>query len=125
MSDMFKIMTGVLKGYNPSESELKEISPFIWSKWLSGNPNTIMAANLFNRYKDIPMNAQYEFVQRTYSGKVKYISYPKNKTDEKSVEIESLMKYYNIRREVALEYLKCINFDQLRDICNKVQKLSK
>jgi len=114
---MFKtIMSALDKNKNPSDVEINKIPSFIFCKWLSGNPNTIMAANQINRYSDIPMLNQYNMIKSAFGGKIKYIPYPKIEKEDTSKKIEYLMDYFKISSEKARDYLEVISSDEINKI---------
>jgi hypothetical protein len=98
-------MTGV---FNPrskaTEEEIEKIPSYIFCKWLSGNPYTIMAANVINYYNDIPIVNQYEMIRSAFCGKIKYIPYPKNETQKELDDLSVICEYYKISLEKAKEY---------------------
>ena len=114
---MFKTMTGVLDSKkNPTDDEIKKISSFIFCRWLSGNPYTIIAANQINYYYDIPIENQYNMIKSAFAGKVKYIPYPKAEKEENIKAIEYLVEYFKISFEKAREYLELISKEELNSI---------
>jgi hypothetical protein len=116
---MFKIMTGSLDPKkNPSQDEIQKIPSFIFCKWLSGNPHSIQAANAINMYDDIPIENQYYMVKNAFAGKIKYIPYPKNVSQDKLKRVQYLAKHFNISEEKAQEYLDLISNEELDEIVN-------
>ena len=108
---------GVLdKRKHPTDSEIEKIPSFIFCKWLSGNPHTIQAANLINRYDKIPITNQYKMIETAFAGKIKYIPYPKNIKDDDSLEIQNISKRFNISLEKAREYREYISDSELLEI---------
>ena len=45
---MFKIMGTVLTTKRASEEDIEKIAPYIFRRWLSNSPETIMASNFLN-----------------------------------------------------------------------------
>jgi hypothetical protein len=116
---MFKTMTGSLDPKkNPSQDEIQKIPSFIFCKWLSGNPHSIQAANAINMYDDIPIENQYYMVKNAFAGKIKYIPYPKNVSQDKLKRVQYLAKHFNISEEKAQEYLDLISNEELDEIVN-------
>lgn len=116
---MFKTMTSALDPKkNPSQEEIQKIPSYIFCRWLSGNPHTILAANQINYYDDIPIENQYKMIKSVFAGKIKYIPYPKNVSQDKMKKVEYLADYFKISEEKASEYLELISEDELNSIVN-------
>lgn len=112
-------MTGVLDTRkNPSIDEIQKIPSYIFCRWLSGNPHTIIAANMINLYPNIPIECQYEMIKTAFAGKVKYIPYPKNEPKDKQKKIEFIADWFKISLEKAKEYLDYISQEELETIVN-------
>jgi hypothetical protein len=120
---MFKTLTGVLDPKkNPSEDEINKIPPFIFCRWLSGNPSAIMAANQLNFYDKIPMVNQYKVIKGVFAGKIKYIPYPKNTKEDESIKVGYLCDFFKISTEKANEYLEFIAPQELEHIINMYER---
>lgn len=114
---MFKTMTGCLDPKkNPTDEEIKKIPSYIFCRWLSGNPYTIFAANQINMNDSIPIENQYHMVKAAFAGKIKYIPYPKNITEESMKHIGYLCEHFKISEEKAKEYMQLIDKKELQDI---------
>lgn len=121
---MFKTMTGCLnKKSNPKKEEIEKIPSYIFCRWLSGNPNTVMAANQINFFhKEIPMINQYNMIKSAFGGKIKFIPYPKNIAEDSSKHIEYLISYFKISEEKAREYMEFISNEELNYIIKLYEK---
>lgn len=115
---MFKIINGALSPHKKiDENEVEKIPSFLFCRWLSGDPRTILAANQFNYYhKEIPMINQYKIINTAYAGKIKYIQAPKNAGSKNSKELEYLCAHFEISMEKAQEYLELIDKKELKEI---------
>lgn len=114
---MFKTMTGVLdRSKNPTEEEINKIPSYIFCRWLSGNPHTILASNQINLYHNIPMKNQYDMVKSVFAGKIKYIPYPKNTQEDTLKTVEYISKHFNISLEKAQEYKQLLSNEELKGI---------
>lgn len=121
---MFKTMTSVLnKQKTPSDEEIRKIQPYIFCRWLSGNPGTIPAANQLNRYYNIPIENQYKMIKEAFAGKIKFIPFPKNSTEDVLKEIVYISRHFNINLEKAKEYLELISPEELREIVDAYAEL--
>ena len=109
------IWSSLDKNKNPPENDLQKIQPFIFCKWLAGNPQTIFDSNVFNQYK-IPIENQYYYIKNKYAGKIRNIKYIKNEKDIKDMDIDFLQNYFKINREKALEYIDFISEKELNYI---------
>lgn len=116
---MFKTMTSALDPKkNPTNEELQKIPSYIFSRWLSGSPHAIAAANAINMYSDIPIENQYYMVKYAFAGKIKYIPYPKNITEDSQKTIAFVAEHFKISEEKAKEYIELISKDELQKIVN-------
>lgn len=114
---MFKTMTSVLDPKkNPSQEEIEKIPSYIFCRWLSGNPHTVLAANQINCYHDIPINNQYDMIKSVFAGKIKYIPYPKSVNEDTQRSVRYLAKHFNISEEKAQEYMQLISKEELKGI---------
>ena len=117
-------MTGVLdKNSKPSNEEIEKIPSFIFCRWLSGNPATIMASNQINYYDKIPIVTQYKMIKTVFAGKIKFIPYPKNVDQQQLKNIEYLTDYFKISEEKAREYLEFISEDELNSIIQMYEEM--
>lgn len=114
---MFKTLTGAIDPKkNPTNEEIQKIPSYIFCRWLSGNPHTISAANAINLYDDIPIENQYWMVKHAFAGKVKFIPYPKNVTEQSLKKIEYISKHFKINEEKAQEYIEFMDVNELQGI---------
>lgn len=121
---MFKIMGTVLTTKRASEEDIEKIAPYIFRRWLSNNPETIRASNFLNINSFLPIEIQYDFIQQSLQGRVKYINYPKQyKNNSDNIKIVS--EYYNITFEKAaasLEYLTKEDIQSFKKILDEKGK---
>lgn len=116
---MFKTLTGVLDPKkNPSTEEINKIPSYIFCRWLSGNPNAIMAANQINLFDAIPIENQYYMVKNVFAGKIKYIPYPKNVSQDSLKKEQYIADYFKISLEKAREYLELMDSTEINNIVN-------
>lgn len=114
---MFKTMTSALNPRaNPSLEEINKIPSYIMCRWLSGNSVTVQAANAINLYSDIPIENQFNMIKSAFAGRVKFIPYPKNNSEQELKSVEYLSRHFNISLEKAKEYLTLIDDDELNSI---------
>lgn len=114
---MFKTLTSALDPKKqPTQEEIQKIPSFIFTRWLSGSPHAIGAANAINLYADIPIENQYYMIKNAFAGKIKYIPYPKNITEDKLKKVQFIADYFKISEEKAQEYLEFISEKELKQI---------
>jgi len=114
---MFKTLTGCLdKRKNPTDEEINKIPSYIFCRWLSGNPHTISAANQINFYDNIPMLQQYKMIKSAFAGKIKYIPYPKNVSENALKEVQYIAERFNINTEKAKEYIELMDPKEKQEI---------
>lgn len=124
---MFKTITSSLDPKKtPTYEELQKIQPFVFCRWLSGNPITILAAAQLNYYYDIPIENQYMVVKSAFAGKIKYIPYPKKDSTTSDIDpkvIDYLCDYFKINQYDAKEYLELISTEELKKITEMYKNL--
>ena len=114
---MFKTLTSAIDPKkNPTDEEIAKIPSYIFCRWLSGNPMTITAANAINLYSDIPITNQYKMVKSAFAGKVRFIPYPKNVSQDTLKSREFVAEHFNISDEKAQEYMDLISPEELKSI---------
>jgi len=114
---MFKTLTGCLdKRKHPTDEEINKIPSYIFCRWLSGNPHTISAANQINFYDNIPMLQQYKMIKSAFAGKIKYIPYPKNVSENALKEVQYIAAHFNINTEKAKEYIGLMDPKEKQEI---------
>jgi predicted SnoaL-like aldol condensation-catalyzing enzyme len=110
-------MVSVLdKKKNPSDAEIQKIPSYIFCRWLSGSPYTVLAANQINCYDKIPIENQYSMIKSVFAGKLEFIPYPKNVSEEVIKKIGYLSDFFKISEEKAKEYLEFISNEELDTI---------
>lgn len=100
----------------PSDSELQKIPPFIFCRWLSGSPMTVLASNQLNLYYNMPIQNQFNLIRSAFGGKVKFIPYPKNIKEDSDKELIFLAKHYKISLPMAKEYKELMSKDEYNEI---------
>lgn len=117
MSDnfnLFQAMGTILKGSELPEHNKQKIASFMMLRWLAGDRRVIQAANVVNRYCDIPVNLQYDMFRQMLHGKINFIKYPKGAKNESSETMELIQKHYNVSSEKALEMQELISKDEVK-----------
>ena len=105
---MFKVFNDCIRG-NAWDSESK-LNSFMFCRFLASSPQTIFYANFINcRYRELPDEAQYKFIQ-SIKNKPKYIQYvAAPKTGATPEDYDDIMARYDISPNKAREYLEILN----------------
>jgi intein-encoded DNA endonuclease-like protein len=108
--NMWNTMKTLLNNKQPKEDEINEINSYVLIRWLSGNKNTVLPANIIN-LNPPPIQNQYRFLDDYFQlakikNNVKYIHYIKDDKLSKTFldGVENVQKFYNVNFETAKEY---------------------
>jgi hypothetical protein len=99
---------------NPDNA--KEYNAFMVNRGLSFYPDTVLIANEMNLYPDIPAAAQYYYYMGAIRKGNRYSEWHKKKKDD---DLDLIQKVYQVRRDIAKQYLKLLSkddLDKLRDL---------
>lgn len=111
----YQVMTNILKKeFKPSDEEMKSVNSFMMVRWLSNHPQSIAVANYINNNHTMDIVQQYTLAYNTVHG-IKYIA---NKGKEKHNDevLDILSEHYNLRYELAKEYLKMLPEEEVQRI---------
>lgn len=109
---MFTVFKKILNKSNITDDDLSKINDFIFCRWLSGNPNSLLVANVINYYHKLPLKIKVKFVEELIGNKIKYIPYPKGEKSKNS--LENISRYFNISEEKANLYLEFLSKEDLK-----------
>ena len=98
----------------------KDYSSFMVNRGLSYYPDTIMQANLMNRYGDIPKSWQYYFLLNTIT-KGKRVS-RWHKAEKQTESLKLVMEYYGYSPEKARQVMDILTTDQMSIIEKRLNK---
>lgn len=112
---MFKTMMSVTDVKMPLTEDIEKIPSFIFCKWLQNHPGTIAAANMINRYTDIPIFNQYLIIKSMLAGKKVFIKYPKKEKYSVSDD-EVLAKHFKISMSLVKEYKQFMSESEISNI---------
>jgi uncharacterized protein with NRDE domain len=110
---------------NKSADVIKDYVPYITNRGFSFFPDSVLHANDMNLYTDIPAMSQYYYYMaslRKRSRKSKWFKLEKND------DLELVKNVYQVRSEIAKQYLKLLSKDdiaklrQLTDTGGEVSK---
>lgn len=93
---------------NPDNA--KEYNAFMVNRGLSFYPDTVLIANDMNLYPDIPAQAQYYYYMGAIRKGNRFSEWHKKKKDD---DLDLVQKVYQVRREIAKQYLKLLSKDDL------------
>ena len=107
-----------LKAINETKEDLfvdpqaeKDYSAYMINRGLSFFPDTILYANMMNRYSHIPKRAQFLFlINNVFKGK-RFSQW--HKRDKETESLTLVMEYFGYSAEKAKEALKILSGDQL------------
>lgn len=93
---------------NPDNA--KEYNAFMINRGLSFYPDTVLIANDMNLYPDIPAQAQYYYYMGAIRKGNRFSEWHKKKKDD---DLDLVQKVYQVRRDIAKQYLKLLSKDDL------------
>lgn len=93
---------------NPGDA--KAYKAYVVNHGLSFYPDTVLIANEMNLYPEIPAESQYYYYMGAIRKGNRYSEWHKAKKND---DLDLVQKVYQIRREVAKQYLKLLSKDDL------------
>lgn len=99
-------------------SSVKEYSPYIINKCLSGQVDTILFANEMNIHHQLDKDMQYLFYLNSLRKKKRFSPWLRK---DKVQDLECVKKYYGYSNEKALQALKILNRSQLNFIKQRLE----
>jgi hypothetical protein len=117
--DFIKSISNNKKDLLKDDSEaIKQYAAFIVNRGLGYFPDTVLSANEMNMYPSIPARAQYYYYMSSIRKGNRFSKWFKA---EQSEELNLIQQVYNVRRDVAKQYLKLLskeNLQSLRELVN-------
>ena len=113
-------ITNHLYNKTPLEFEIKVFNPWMINKALSFNLDTILIANECNKYYRLDKQLQYDFLYHIIPKGKRYGKWIKKVAAEEDINI--LTAYYNINKQVAMDYLALLTEEQMDIIRIKMRK---
>lgn len=89
------------KGYNPWLTNIA----------FSYHPDSILHANLMNKYHYLDKRPQYEFYINSLRSKKRFAKWSKSIVDE---DLDFVCEYYECNRNVAKQYLSLLTSDEIK-----------
>jgi hypothetical protein len=118
--------SSVDKSFDPTKEEIKSLNSFFLVRYISNDPNSIYIANILNcNVKNIPIEAQYNFVRNSTLSKVAFINYPKKEKLVTDKELKLIMQYYKCSSKVAKDYIEVLGPEKTQEILEKYKNIKK
>lgn len=114
------IFTVLDKNKHVPDKDIEEIPSFMFCRYLGNHKFTAHAANVINRYSNIPMLLQYKLIRNNFAGKNIFIKYNKVQPEDKDLEIIS--KHFKIPLKHAKEYKELLG-PKYKEIINMYKEL--
>ena len=92
---------------------IKEYTPYVINRCLSGNLDCIMFVNEMNRYPNLDKDMQYKFYLNTLRKKKRFSPWLRK---DKVTDLECIKSYYGYSNEKASQALKILSKEQLEFI---------
>ena len=92
---------------------IKEYTPYVINRCLSGNLDCIMYVNEMNRYPNLDKDMQYNFYLNTLRKKKRFSPWLRK---DKVTDLECIKSYYGYSNEKASQALKILSKEQLEFI---------
>ena len=99
-------------------STIKDYSPYIINRCLSGNIDSILFANEMNKYSFLDKDMQYSFYLNTLRKKKRFSPWLRK---EKVDDLECVKQYYGYSNEKAYQALKILDKKQLNFIKQRLE----
>ena len=99
-------------------SMIKDYSPYIINRCLSGSLDCIMFVNEMNRYPNLDKDMQYSFYLNTLRKKKRFSPWLRK---DKVTDLQSVKQYYGYSNEKASQALKILSKQQLDYIKQRLE----
>ena len=97
---------------------IKEYSPYIINRCLSGNLDCIMFANEMNLHHSLDKDMQYSFFLNSLRKKKRFSPWLRK---DKVTDLECVKKYYGYSNEKASQALKILTIEQINFIKQRLE----
>ena len=111
-----------------SDADKKSFSPFMVVRYLRMSQDILTLVNHYQNYiiEVMPHKAVYQFWCNVLPKKKTYLKYIKGKKDKLNKEvIDYLVKYFEVSRLEASEYISLISKDSLKNLLGEFGKTDK
>jgi hypothetical protein len=110
--DILNNISSSNKDLSQEEGFEKAYNTYMVNKFLSMNPNCVRYVEYMNKYHHLPKRIQYLFYLYSITKRKRYFKYVK--ADE--LNIDNIMKYFNCRKELAIQYIKFLTNKEISHI---------
>lgn len=112
--DFIKAVSNTKKDILAEDPELeKQYAAYIVNRGFGYFMDTVLYANQMNMHPDIPKNAQYYYYMHSLRKQNRFSKWHKL---EKNPDLLLVQQIYNVRAEVAKQYLKILSKDDLKKL---------
>ena len=98
--------------------DIKEYTPYIINRCLSGHIDCVLFANEMNRYNFLDKDMQYSFYLNSLRKKKRFSPWIRK---DKVKDLECVKQYYGYSNEKASQALKILNKEQLNFIKQRLE----
>jgi hypothetical protein len=91
----------------------KAYKAYVINHGLSFYPDTVLIANEMNLYPEIPAESQYYYYMGAIRKGNRFSEWYKKKKDD---DLDLIQKVYQVRRDVAKQYLKLLSKENLAEL---------
>ena len=95
--------------------DIKDYSPYVINRCLSGNLDCIMFVNEMNKYPNLDKDLQYSFYLNTLRKKKRFSPWLRK---DKVTDLEIIKQYYGYSNEKAENALKILTPEQIKLLNN-------
>ena len=99
-------------------STVKDYSPYIINRCLSGHLDCVLFANEMNKYPNLDKDMQYSFYLNTLRKKKRFSPWLRK---DKVTDLQSVKQYYGYSNEKASQALKILSKEQLEFIKQRLE----
>ena len=99
-------------------STVKDYSPYIINRCLSGHLDCVLFANEMNKYPNLDKDMQYSFYLNTLRKKKRFSPWLRK---DKVTDLQSVKQYYGYSNEKASQALKILSTQQLDYIRQRLE----
>ena len=98
--------------------DIKDYSPYVINRCLSGNLDCIMFVNEMNRYHNLDKDMQYNFYLNTLRKRKRFSPWIRK---DKVSDLEYVKRYYGYSNEKASQVMKILSHEQIEFIKKRLE----
>ncbi len=127
--DFLKSISETKVDYSELDNFEKIYPAFMVNRFLAASHDTLFFANIISQFSQLPNKLQYLFLLKGINKKKRYFQYTGKGKNNKSEELDSVIKYYACNKEQGIKFMELLNKEQLKLITeiydDKVKKTMK